>query len=306
LALGSVGEGEEASAYAVAIQPDGKIVVAGSARDGGVTDVMLARFGSDGSLDTSFGAGGTVLTAIGDGDDVGAAALALQADGRIVVAGRASDAGGTNLMVARYNADGSPDTSFGTGGVSLVPLGDAGTAEANGLVLEGDTAVVTGYAADGDGTKTALARMTLVDPPPPAALDTTAPVLSASLTHKRFRAGRGASAFTAKRAPVGTKFRYTLSEAARVTITLQRARRGIRRGKRCVKPSKRRHAKRCTRFTRSGRLVRESPQGRSTVPFNGRIKRKALKRGKYRAVLRATDAAGNASASRKLAFKVVR
>jgi hypothetical protein len=57
---------------------------------------------------------------------------------------------------------------------------------------------------------------------------------------------------------------------------------------------------------RAGQLVRESPSGKSRVPFNGRIKRKALKPGRYRAVLRAVDAAGNRSAVRKLNFRVAR
>jgi uncharacterized delta-60 repeat protein len=301
----TAGDGGEAFANAVAIQPDGKLVVAGSARDGGITKVMLARFGADGAPDAGFGAGGTVLTQVGDGDDAGAAALALQPDGKIVVAGHATDAGGTNVMVARYNADGAPDGTFGTGGVSLVPLGDDGTAEANALVLQGTRAVVTGYASDGGANKTIAAALALVDPTG----DTTPPGLRASLSRKRFRVGRGRSAFGARkrrRAPVGTTIRYRLTEAARVIIRVDRALRGVRRGKRCVKPTKRRRGKRCTRFVRVGRLVRESPQGKSRVRFNGRIKRKALRRGRYRFVLQARDAAGNRSATRRLSFKVVR
>jgi uncharacterized delta-60 repeat protein len=307
IVLAPLGDGGESYANALAIQPDGKLLVAGSAIDGGLGKVMLARFNADGSPDGGFGNGGTVLGAIGDGDDVSASALALQPDGRIVVAGHATDSGGTNLLVARYNADGSPDASFGTGGVSLIPLGDDGTAEANGLVLQGNRAVVTGYAADGGELKTALAGLTLVDSSPPQA-DTTPPILTASLTHKRFRVGRGRSPFGTRRrrAPVGTTIRYRLSEAARVTITIQRARPGVRRGRRCVKPRRNLRGRRCTRFVRVGRLVRESPQGRSRVRFNGRIKRRALRPGRYRAVLRAVDAAGNKSTARRLGFRVVR
>jgi uncharacterized delta-60 repeat protein len=308
IVLASIGDGQEAFANALSIQPDGKLLVAGSARDGGASKVLLARFNPDGTPDGGFGSGGTVLSAIGDGDDVAASALALQADGRIVVAGHATDSGGTNLLVARYNADGSPDASFGTGGLSLVPLGDDGTAEANALALQGARAVVTGYASDGGQLKTVIVGLALFDlPTPGAAPDTTPPILFASLTHKRFRVGRGRSPFGARRrrAPVGTAFRYRLSEAARVTITIQRARPGIRRGKRCVKP-RRRRGRRCTRFVRVGRLVRESPQGRSRVRFNGRIRRRALRPGRYRAVLGAVDAAGNKSVARKLRFKVVR
>ena len=140
----------------------------------GAAKVMLARFNPNGSPDMGFGTGGTVLTAMGDGDDVAASAVALQADGRIVVAGHATDSRGTNLMVARYRANGSPDTSFGTGGSSVIPLGTDGTAEANALVLQGNRAVVTGYASDGGAIKTMLAGLTL------APRDTTRPVLEKS------------------------------------------------------------------------------------------------------------------------------
>jgi uncharacterized delta-60 repeat protein len=310
IVLDVFGDGKETFGNALVIQPDGKLLVAGSATDNGSTKLMLARYNANGSPDTGFGSGGSVLSAVGDGDDVAATAVALQADGKIVVAGRATDAGGTNVLVARYNADGSPDPSFGTGGVSLVPLGDNGTAEANGLVLQQFRAVVTGYASDGGTLKTALVGVVLADAPPgPPGADHTPPTFTASLTHKRFRVGRGTSAFGARkrrRAPVGTTFRYNLSEAARMTITLQRALPGVRRGRRCVKPRRGRLGRRCTRFVRVGRLVRESPQGKSRVPFNGRIRRKALRPGRYRAVLRAVDAAGNRSAARKLKFKVVR
>jgi uncharacterized delta-60 repeat protein len=312
IVLVAIGDGREAIANALVIQPDGKLLVAGHASDGGASKVMLARFNSDGSPDASFGSGGIVLTSVGDGDDVDASAVALQPDGRIAVAGHATDSGGTDMMVARYNSDGSPDGSFGTGGVSLIPLGDDGTAEANALVVQGNRAVVAGYASDGGETKTALAGVTLavVTPPPGGGPppDRTPPTLRASLTHTRFRVGGGTSAFGARkrRTPIGTTFVYQLSEAARVTIRLDRALAGVRRGKGCVRKKRHQHGRRCTRFVRAGQLVRASPRGKSRVPFNGRVKRKALPPGAYRAVLRARDAAGNKSKERKLNFKVVR
>jgi hypothetical protein len=252
----------------------------------------MRRLGN-GMPDTDFGgATGNVLVALGDGRQTIANALVVQADGKFLVAGSARDGGTEKVMLARFNSDGSPDGGFGTGGSVLNAIGD------------------------GESNKTVLAGLTLTDPvqagpPPPGggpAPDKTPPTLSASLTHKRFRVGRGTSAFSArkKRAPIGTTFRYTLSEAARVTIRIDRVLPGVKRGKRCLKPSKTRRGKRCSRFVRVGQLVRESPKGRSRVPFNGRIKRKALKRGRYRAVLRAADAAGNKSATRKLKFQVVR
>jgi hypothetical protein len=78
-------------------------------------------------------------------------------------------------------------------------------------------------------------------------------------------------------------------------------------GKKCVKPRRaNRKRKRCIRLTRKGTFTRSAPGGRSTVPFSGRIGRKALKRGRY--VLRATptDAAGNTGKARSLSITIVR
>ena len=103
----------------VAIQSDGKIVVAGSTRAragfGADDNFSLRRYDSTGNLDASFGAGGIVVTDFAALADV-AKAVAIQADGRIVVAGQSQSASGTDFAVARYNADGSLDTSFGSGG----------------------------------------------------------------------------------------------------------------------------------------------------------------------------------------------
>ncbi len=99
--------GSRSAAQAVALQPDGKIIAAGSS-DG---TFALARYTPDSALDSSFGSGGTVTTPFERGSAY-AYALALAPDGRIVAAGVA----GSEFALARYNADGSLDTSFGDGG----------------------------------------------------------------------------------------------------------------------------------------------------------------------------------------------
>jgi uncharacterized delta-60 repeat protein len=124
-----------ASGNAVAIDrsggaTNGDIYVAGSATDPGnpnFEDFCLARYLPNGQLDTSFGNGGEVLTnfgntPIGQGD-ARATAVAVQRDGRIVVAGHAQvmtnnnpNRGYDDFAVARYNPNGSPNTSFGTNG----------------------------------------------------------------------------------------------------------------------------------------------------------------------------------------------
>jgi uncharacterized delta-60 repeat protein len=95
----------------VAIQPDGKVVVAGEAFPG---SFALVRYNANGSLDTSFGGKGTgiVLTNIGKNTNDHAYSVGLQTDGKIVVAG----ATGSNLALLRYTSSGALDSSFGTGG----------------------------------------------------------------------------------------------------------------------------------------------------------------------------------------------
>jgi uncharacterized delta-60 repeat protein len=112
--IGSSSEG----AGDVIVQPDGKVVVAGWT-GGNSSNFALVRYNADGSLDTSFGgkAKGVVSTDINNSRDYGWV-MALQADGKIIVAGTTIPKNSTtvDLALVRYNADGSLDTSFGTGG----------------------------------------------------------------------------------------------------------------------------------------------------------------------------------------------
>ena len=113
-----LGGGVSTYASAVVVQPDGKIVVAGSA----FNRFAVIRYLSDGSLDASFGAGGKVSTAFG-GTPSGALALTLQLDGKLLVAGYAGDWYGktVRMAVARYLPDGSLDLGFGDDGRLVVP-----------------------------------------------------------------------------------------------------------------------------------------------------------------------------------------
>jgi uncharacterized delta-60 repeat protein len=99
----------------MALQPDGKIVMVG----GTFTDFVMARFNADGTLDTGFGAEGKVTTNIVSNEIEEALGVAVQADGKIVVVGHTGQAvGGPVFAVARYNSDGSLDTTFATGGIN--------------------------------------------------------------------------------------------------------------------------------------------------------------------------------------------
>ena len=148
------GNGSFDRAHAVALQPDGKIVVAGSSSDGGFA---LARYHPDGSLDSSFGTEGVVLTDVG-GE---ARALVLQADGKIVVAGSGAGSSNADFALARYNANGSLDDTFGVAGLVLTDLSGNGTDQAaSALVLQPDgKIVVVGTSSFPDGPSDfALAR----------------------------------------------------------------------------------------------------------------------------------------------------
>jgi uncharacterized delta-60 repeat protein len=102
-------------AGAVAVQPDGKLVAAGAATINGQVDFALARYNSNGTLDTTFGTGGRVISDLG-GIYEGADSVALQSDGKIVVAGGSLIGFFDNFALARYKSNGTLDTSFGTGG----------------------------------------------------------------------------------------------------------------------------------------------------------------------------------------------
>ncbi len=102
----------------VAVQPDGKIVVAGFASNGTNHDFALARYKTDGGLDTFFSGTGLITTSFGSGVDL-INALALQPDGKIVVAGQTQSAGRYVFALARYTSTGGLDTSFNGGGVTV-------------------------------------------------------------------------------------------------------------------------------------------------------------------------------------------
>jgi glucose/arabinose dehydrogenase len=150
-------------------------------------------------------------------------------------------------------------------------------------------------------------------PGPPLAADTTSPSLSSvAMSRRVFRVSRDATprvaAVRRRRTPVGTTFRWTLSERASVTLRFYRARSGRRSARRCVPPTRRlRRARRCTRYPLRGTLVRRDVRpGRRFLRFTGRIGVRALPPGRYRVTLRARDAAGNLSPGRALSFTVVR
>ena len=138
------------------IQPDGKIVLGGFT-DNLTGDFMVARYDSNGTLDSTFGTGGIVTTDILGGDD-DADDLLLQPDGKILVAGYAHNGLNQDYGIVRYNSDGSLDTSFGTGGKVTTPIGSLDdNSEASALLPDGSF-IVAGFSANGSDSDFSWAR----------------------------------------------------------------------------------------------------------------------------------------------------
>src|SRR5262245_11684431 len=123
---------------AVAVQKDGKIVVAGSQFvlmiNGTGLDVAVWRLNQDGTLDTTFGTGGAAVLAL-PGEQQ-ANAVAVQKDGRIVVAGYTEESNDRNFLVARFDSNGAVDTSFGGTGFVTFSFGDRVQDEASAVGLQ--------------------------------------------------------------------------------------------------------------------------------------------------------------------------
>jgi hypothetical protein len=149
----------------------------------------------------------------------------------------------------------------------------------------------------------------VVEPPPPEpaprpappARDSVAPVLGPlALSHRRFRsaAHRRTAEAASRRAPVGTKLKYTVSEPGVVRFAFLR-----REPARCAERGAKHH---CYRWRRAGSTGHLSPAGAVRLRFRGRVGRHWLRPGHYRVLADAADAAGNRSPKRRLGFEIVR
>lgn len=127
--------------YGVALQADGKILVAGTSLEWvsspGNWNFAIVRYNTDGSLDTSFGDDGKIVTDFGGMDF--AFSIAVQSDGKVLVSGRGGD--GNNFALARYNTDGSLDTTFGPA-VNTLDAVSAYTENSASFALDKDVQIV--------------------------------------------------------------------------------------------------------------------------------------------------------------------
>jgi uncharacterized delta-60 repeat protein len=121
----------------ILVQPDGKLLICFSANSvSSGFNITLARYNPDGSLDTSFSGDGIVTSPFATGDFDEARALALQPDGKIVVAGRVGISN-ASFAVVRYNPDGSLDTTFDQDGIVTTQILQGGIASAVGVQTDG-------------------------------------------------------------------------------------------------------------------------------------------------------------------------
>jgi uncharacterized delta-60 repeat protein len=128
-------------AYSMALQPDGKVVAAGLVGYAGVINIGIARYKTNGNLDSTFGVNGKVITLVGN--DSRASAVALQPDGKIIIAGCTNYGSASDILLVRYKSNGNLDSTFGTNGVVITSVG-TGEDFAWTLALQTDGKLVAG------------------------------------------------------------------------------------------------------------------------------------------------------------------
>jgi uncharacterized delta-60 repeat protein len=147
----SVSDGADRAA-ALALEPDGGVVLAGYAAAGGQDEWGVSRLGPHGHLDPSFGDRGVMVTSFGGGFDE-ASGVAVQPNGKIVVVGRVhTSESATDIGVLRLKPTGGRDRTFGHGGRVLTDVGGASN-EAHALVIQKDEDIVVAGDAIVNGTR---------------------------------------------------------------------------------------------------------------------------------------------------------
>ena len=210
----------------------------------------------------------------------------IRPTGLAVVGGAGVDASGGGNGVP-------PEAPGGPGGPSAPGTGSGAPGGGTG----GTGGVVPGLSS---GVAPGLSGILGVDFAAPAFL------AKPRLRPTRFRAARRGPAFIAAR--TGTTITYKLNEPARVSFTVQQNRHLSRVCRRkLARTSRHRTGTRCRRWISvKGRFSKASLAGASSVRFRGRLRGKALKPGRYRMVIRATDPAGNVTRPRRPVFRIVR
>ena len=173
---------------------------------------------------------------------------------------------------------------------------NAGGSQVSKAFATGGTHTGTVTVSDPGGRSVTAAASVVVAPPPPLS------ILSFSMLRQTFAVGSAPTPVSAAAKPKrGSAFRYRLSKAGNVSITIHALLSGRISNGRCVKPTRKlRSAKKCTRAVKRGTLRRTGMAGPNNVPFSGRIGTKPLALGSYRATIAAPGAK-----SRTARFKIV-
>lgn len=147
-----INETAKGQPLAALLQPDGKIVAGGYLSNGSDQDFAIVRLNSDGGLDTSFGSNGLTTLDFGGGSNDSIIGLALQMDGKILAAGHSAHPK-LDCALARFESNGSLDTSFGTNGRVITAV-DAGVNQFYSvLALPGGQIVAAGRCQPGDASR---------------------------------------------------------------------------------------------------------------------------------------------------------
>lgn len=148
----------ENEAYASAVQTDGKIIAGGYTHAGSKDIFAIARYNTDGSLDNSFGSSGKITLALRNDRDY-IRALAIQPDGKIIAGGSSFGLTGDDFALARFNADGSLDRSFGDDGMMIHVIGKDKDDVIHKIIIQPDNKIlVAGTSKTGPNIKFVLSR----------------------------------------------------------------------------------------------------------------------------------------------------
>ncbi len=143
---------------AIALLSDGKILVGGLTDKGTDYDFMMLRYNANGALDTTFGTNGISRIAVGPGNDL-SYDFVVQSDGKIVMGGFGSNGSNNDFEAVRLNADGSLDTTFGTAGKVVVPMGTNDSSYTIALQTDGKI-ILSGFTNNGGTNDIVVARLT--------------------------------------------------------------------------------------------------------------------------------------------------
>ncbi|MBS1793428.1 MAG: VCBS repeat-containing protein [Acidobacteria bacterium] len=151
--------GSDDVANAITIQPDGRSVVCGAAGQSATErDFGCARYNTNGALNLSFDTDGKATASVSTGTNDQAYDIAVQPDGKLVVAGAAAPVGGLDAAVVRFNSDGSLDTSFDTDGKVSADINVGSADIGRAVALQADGRIVVGGSASSGIVRAALLR----------------------------------------------------------------------------------------------------------------------------------------------------